>query len=42
MRQLACCWRLHLVIGVFEIAVALTTNTVPDTADAGVGRDYGR
>jgi hypothetical protein len=32
----------HLIIGVFEIAVALTTNTVPDTADVGVGRDYGR
>jgi hypothetical protein len=29
-------------MGVFEIAVALTTNAVPGTADVGVGRDYGR
>ena len=30
----------HLIIGVFEIAVALTTNTVSDTGDVGVDRNY--
>ncbi len=30
----------HVIIGVMEIGVALTTRTTPDTAEVGYGRTY--
>jgi hypothetical protein len=30
----------HVVFGLLEIGLALTTRTVPDTAEVGVGRTY--